>query len=36
MTGLLIEITDPGDSRVASWDDGPYRMASSPILAIVP
>ena len=23
-------------SRVASWDQGPYRIASSPILAIVP
>src|SRR5580704_535541 len=23
-------------SRVASWDDGPYRIASSPILTIVP
>ena len=23
-------------SRVASWDDCPYRMASSPILTIVP
>jgi len=23
-------------SRVASWDHGPYRIASSPILAIVP
>ena len=23
-------------SRVASWDGSPYRIASSPILAIVP
>ena len=23
-------------SKVASWDDGPYRIVRSPILAIVP